>query len=191
MDNIDELKNRWKSIEIDNEKLRKENRRLSEELQRHKVTPLQNRLARRTNLFRFIGLLLPVMAPMLYYVLLQPLWVCISYALFGLFSFALTTYLHNFITAENLSFMPVVQASERAVAIRLKMIQVRCLNLLLGIPLIVVLMSYFIGDEDETIFISALIGLVLGIAIGVSKMMTDAALARKIIKSLKDCQIDE
>lgn len=189
-DNLDEIKNRWKQLAVDDDRLRRANEELSQRMLRNGVTSNQERLARRARINSYIGLLLPLLAPMLYFELELPPWFCILYALYGIILFGLITAYHLYISRKPLVSLPVVEAVRRALAIKLRQKWLHIVSLSMGIPLLTAFFFILDGDDEAAIW-GAIIGLVVGLAIGISKMLTDFSIARRIIKSLQDSESDE
>ncbi len=191
-ENLERLKQKWQKLAVDDEQLREANRRLSEKLQQERVTGLQDRLARRVGRDRWMGLFLPFIAPGLNHLINLPVALCIAYAAFGLIMFVLNSLLYNYIKEERLTTMPVVNALERATRIRYNQQRVRAVGFLIGIPLILAMMFYIMEGEDGLYMLyGAIVGLVVGLGIGIPKMLTNHNIARNIIKSLRDPQVDD
>lgn len=102
--------------------------------------------------------------------------------------FVLNNLLYNYIKEERLTTMPVVNALERAARIRYNQQRVRAVGLLLGIPLVLALMLYIMEGQGIYTLYGAIVGLVIGLGIGIPKMLTNHGITRKIIKSLRDPQ---
>lgn len=191
-ENLERLKQQWQKLAVDDAQLRETNRRLSEKLQRERVTSLQDRLARRVGRDRWVGLLLPLIAPGLHMLINLPVALCVAYAAFGIVMFVLNNLLYVYIKEDRLTTMPVVNALERATRIRYNQQRLRIAGFFMGIPLILALMLYILEGQQIYTLYGAVVGLVIGLGIGIPKMLTNHSIARNIIKSLRDPQtIDE
>lgn len=186
MTDIDDFKESWKALIIDNERLREANKDLSEKLRGQRVDSLQQQLARRVGRYRWISLFLPALAPSVYYVLELPLWFCIAYAFFGILMLVVNYMLFSYINKFQLASMAVCDAQTRAAKIHLAMLRSRLVGILVGMPLIIMMLIYFFNDNDMGIIISAIIGAVAGIIIGAGKMIKDISITRKMQAELRE-----
>ncbi len=185
-ENLEKLKDIWNKAKIDNDLLQQTNRELSEKLATAKAGSLQDTFARRIRNISFLGLLLPVMSPLLYYMMSFHLWVPIIYSLYGIVCFVIGYMLYRYINTCSLATMPVIQAVTRAAKIRIYYIRVRILCLLLGLPIIVMLMVLFYDMGEVSIMIGAIVGLVVGLILGVSRLLKDLSYTRRILAALSE-----
>lgn len=185
-ENIEKLKDIWNSAKIDNDLLQQTNRELCEKLATAKAGSLQDTLARRIRNISLLGLLLPLLAPQLYYIMSFSLWVSIIYSVYGIVCFILGYMLYEYINACSLATMPVIQAVTRATKIRIYYIRIRMLCLLLGLPIIVMLMVLFYDMGEISIFIGAVVGLVVGLILGISRLLKDLSYTRRILAALSE-----
>lgn len=185
-ENLEKLKDIWNSAKIDNDLLQQTNRELCEKLATAKAGSLQDTFARRIRNISFLGLLLPVLAPQLYFIMSFSLWVSIIYSLYGIACFIVGYMLYRYINACSLATMPVIQAVTRAAKIRIYYVRVRILCLLLGLPIIVMLMVLFYDMGEISIFIGAVVGLVVGLILGISRLLKDLSYTRRILAALSE-----
>lgn len=185
MDDLDSLKQQWQQLSARTRQLEETNRRLAEKLAGSKTTSLQQRLAARISRMGWGGLVLPALAPLLYYEFSMPVWVAVCYALFGLVMSSLSFWFAEFIRAENLTEMPVSDAISRATKIKELQAQLRTFGSITAIAL-VTSMAFMIpeGPDRQPIIVGGSIGLVIGLAIGIRRCIINARLAREIIKSV-------
>lgn len=184
-DNLDELKRQWQQLSQRTQNLEETNRRLSEQMARSKVTSTQERLADTIWRWSFVGLALPVLAPMLHEAAGLPWWFCAIYAVFGLvFSYAWWNFA-NFIRAKRLTDMPVKDAIERALTIKLKQQKIR----LVALACVVILLAcggLILPDgSGEPALIGGGCGLIIGLAIAVPRIIANERMARSMIEDLK------
>lgn len=185
-DNLDILKQQWQQLSARTQNLEQANRRLAERLAKSRTSSLQERLAARIGRIGWFGLILPILAPLLYYELMMPWWVALIYALFGLAMSIISFFLSEYVRAERLAELPVAEAITRAMKIKERQQQTRYIGIVLGIS-IVALMAFMLpeGPEREPIIIGGGIGLMIGLAFGINRCIVNARLAREIVKSLK------
>ena len=186
MDDLDTLKKQWQQLAARTQNLEEANLRLARQLARTKTTSLQERLANRITRMGWFGLILPVLAPLLYFELDLPWWLAIFYGLFGLVMSILSFVLGEYIRAERLTELPVAEAIARATKIKLRQRQVRIVGIILGAVLIF-LMAFMLPDSPERvpIIVGGSVGLAIGLAIGVHRSLVNARLAREIIRSVE------
>lgn len=185
-DNLEELKNKWQSLKVNNDRLEAANRRLSSELMNHRVTSLQDRLKKRIGRFRWVGAVLPLFAPFLYFMHGFPVWLTVAYAAFGLMMFVLNTLLYSYIDECQLASMAVIDAVRRATMIKIYQRRIRVVGLLIGIPLLIAIFIMLLGGDDTYVIVGACVGAAFGGAIGLAKAVENATLARRILSSLRD-----
>lgn len=187
-DNLEDIKSKWQSIKVDNESLRRANERLSDELRRRPVESLQDRLAGRIFRNCILAIVLPLLAPVLYFTLKMPMWLTIFYAAFGLMMCGLQTFLYEYIKREQLTLMAVVDAIERAVHFKLYQLRIRLVGMIVGMTLVTGIFVYLVDADDLVALYGAIVGLVVGLAVGCYKFYTDLAISKKIIKSLEEIE---
>lgn len=187
-DNLDDIKSKWQSIKIDNDSLRLANKRLSDELRRRPVESLQDRLARRIFRNCILAMVLPLLSPILYISLNMPMWLTIFYAAFGVMMCGLQSLLYRYIKQEQLTLMAVVEAIERAVHFKIYQLRIRLVGMIVGMTLVTGIFVYLVDADDLAALYGAIVGLVVGLALGCYKFYTDLAISKKIIKSLEEIE---
>lgn len=187
-DNLDDIKSKWQSIKIDNDSLRLANERLSDELRRRPVESLQDRLAGRILRNCILAIVLPLLAPVLYFTLKMPMWLTIFYGAFGLMMCGLQTFLYEYIKREQLTLMAVVDAIERAVHFKIYQLRIRLVGMIVGMTLVTGIFVYLVDADDLAALYGAIVGLVVGLAVGCYKFYTDLAISKNIIKSLEEIE---
>lgn len=186
-DNLDILKQQWHQLAARTEALEEANRRMAENLSHSKTSSLQDRLASRITRTTYAGLVLPLLSPLLYYMLMMPWWVCTLYALFGLTMSIIYFMFAEYIRDERLTDMPVAAAIERASRIKVRQTQIRTGGMLTGFAL-VALLGFMVpeGPERETILIGGIIGFVIGLVFSIQRCIVNARIARDLVRSLRD-----
>ena len=167
------------------QQLEEVNRKLAAKLANTKVKSLQQRLAARTFNIAWFGIILPVIAPLLYFELEMPWWVAIFYGAFGIAMSCLAFSFGLFVKNCRLTELPVAEAINMAYRIRNRQqINLYC-GILFGVILIVTMgCAVPEGPERTTIFIGGGIGLAIGLAFSVNRCIVNARLARELIDSL-------
>ncbi len=185
-DNLEQLKDIWNRTKVDNDRLRQANRQLSEKLAKEKAGSLQDAYARRVRNYSIFALMLPFISPMLCTMLNMPVWVAVVYSLFGVFCSAVNLWLYRYVKACPLVSLPVLQAVTRATKIRYYQIRTRIACIIIGLPIIVILLAMLYNSGDAILIISAFVGLAIGLAIGISKLLTDLSYTRRILAALSE-----
>lgn len=185
-DNLDELKKQWQSLSTRVDNLAETNRRLSERLAKSNVTSLQESLASRIRRCAGIGLVMPLLAPMLYSTIGLPWPICVAYALFGLMMAWLSFRFARFINSERLIDLPVSDAIMRASEIKSRQEHIRLLGMVCA-ALLIASVFYALPDKDNTwVMAGFAAGLVIGLAIGIPRAVANHRIARKLVDSLKE-----
>ena len=184
---LDLIKQQWQQLSVKVDNLEQANRRLSDQLARTNAKSFQERLAGRVKRISWAGLLLPVLAPMLYYSLQMPVWICFVYAIFGIFMCILNRRLSTFILSKNLMEISATEALQHATAVRLYQKNVRILSAILAILLLFGMYYVLPPSEHQSyILMGGLVGLIIGLAFAIPRCITNARLARQMAQSLTD-----
>ncbi|WP_300911737.1 hypothetical protein [Muribaculum intestinale] len=183
-DNLDELKKQWQELSQLTRNLEETNRRLSERMARSKVSSTQERLADTIWRWSFIGLVLPVLAPLLHETADLPWWYCALYALFGVVFAAIWWNFANFIRSERLTDMPVAAAIERALIIKLRQQKIRATAWICGIILIGTGGFLIPAGDRMPALIGGGIGLAAGLAIALPRVLANERMARSMVEDL-------
>ena len=184
---LDLIKQQWQQLSVKVDNLEQANERLSDQLARTNAKSFQERLAGRVKRISWAGLLLPVLAPMLYYSLQMPVWMCFVYAIFGIFMCILNRRLSTFILSKNLMEISATEALQHATAVRLYQKNVRILSAILAI-LLLFGMYYVLPPSEHQSYIltGGVVGIILGLAFAIPRCITNARLARRMAQSLTD-----
>lgn len=182
---LEELKVQWNQLSVRVDRLEEENRRLASELATGRATSAQQRLASHYTKHALIGLLLPLLAPMLVFVLDMPLWVAVLYGLLGLLCMAADLIFARYIRRSNFAILPVVNSLENM--LKAKKYQRRMQIVFIIIGGIFLGGAFFPALEDEpSVMIGALIGLIIGICCGLTLYFKKVRLINEILKELKE-----
>ena len=185
-DNLDGMKRQWQQLLARTADLELANKELARKLGESKLESIQDRLARRTALTGWIGLLLPVLAPLVYYQMMMPVWIAVLYGCFGVMTSMSSFMFSEYIKEEKLTEMPVARAIERASKIKRRQALLRIAGIAMCLG-IVILMAVWLptGEEREPIIVGGSVGLAVGLVVGIRRSVIDARLARQLIQSLK------
>lgn len=182
---IEQLKSTWRQMgqRIDN--LERENRRMAERLAAGKATTAQRRLAKTALRGVFCGLLLPILAPLLYYYLgFQP-WIAALYGFFGIVMSVANILFYKSIVKCDYMSLPLVNAMMNAVRIRSNLRNIRILGISMGFGIIFSLIFDTIERYEMSILTGMIIGFICGLIIGLKKWREQSALSKAIIQELR------
>lgn len=186
-DNLDILKQQWQQLSARTAALEDANRKLAAELAHSKVTPLQEKLAARISRMGWVSLIMPLLAPLLYYELYMPWWVALLYAVFGLLMSVVNFWLGEYVRERPLAELPVADAIRRASRIKLHQIRQEVIGLSLCFALITTMAICLPdGPEREPMIIGGAVGFVIGMAIGIHRFLANLRLSRQLLASLAD-----
>ena len=182
---LEELKVQWNQLSVRVDRLEEENRRLASELATGRATSAQQRLASHYTKHALIGLLLPLLAPMLVFVLDMPLWVAVLYGLLGLLCMAADLIFARYIRRSNFAILPVVNSLENMLKAKKYQRRMQIVFIIIG--------GIFLGgaffpalEEEPSVMIGALIGLIIGICCGLTLYFKKVRLINEILKELKE-----
>ena len=182
---IEQLKSTWRMMgeRIDN--LESENRRMAERLAAGKASTAQHRLARTALRGVYCGVLLPLLAPLLYYVLgFQP-WIAVSYGIFGIVMAIVNIAFYRSIVRTDYMSLPLVDAMMGAVRIRTNLRRIRILSISLGLAIVFSLIFDTIERYEMSILTGMAVGFVCGLLIGLKKWHEQTTLSKAIIRELQ------
>lgn len=148
----------------------------------------QRRFARAVRINASFGMALPILAPILYIIFRLPMWICISYGLFGVVASVANFMLASFIMARDLVTEPVV--ASLAYITRIRKYRLRIVSLMMTISFFLISglfwEFYKAGIMNGEILIGFVAGLVIGAAFGVFKFHRQSVYINRIEKSLRD-----
>jgi len=183
--NIEQLKYTWRQMgeRIDN--LERENRRMAKRLATGKAITAQRRLAKTALRGVCCGLILPILAPLLYYFLgFQP-WIAVLYGIFGIVMSVANFIFYRSIMKSDYMSLPLVNAMMSAVKIRTNLRNIRILGISLGLGIVFSLIFDTIERYEMSILSGIIIGFICGLIIGLMKWQEQSALSKAIIRELR------
>lgn len=190
-DPLEQLRESWQKLSLDAEGLDKTNKMLSEQLARKKTTTIQDDLAARLRRISWIGVAFPPLAFVMFYQLDMPLWLCVTYTVFGLLMASLNRILGDYVSAVRLVELPVAEALRRATYIKVRQQQLRALGVTAAFMVVGLLMMELLETGNDAVVLGAVVGLVAGLAIGIPRCVKNARLARKLVESLSSHEGEE
>lgn len=185
---LDEFKEKWKTVNLRLDKLEENNERLAARLATSRATTAQQKLARTYFLTGIVAFLLPVMSPSLVSVLDLPVWVAVVYAVFGVVMGIANICISKYISRCDYLSMPVVEALRHAVKIQQIQRTGRLAAIIVSVLIISLLGFHLLSHEDPYITVSFVIGLVTGLALGIVKCLKMLRLAKQIQQELRSIQ---
>lgn len=182
---IEQLKSTWRLMgeRIDN--LERENRRMAEKLAAGKASTAQHRLAKTAMRGVYCGLLLPVLAPLLYYYLGFQIWIAVLYGIFGVIMSVANILFYRSIVKSDYMSLPLVNAMISAVKIRTNLRNIRILGISLGLAIAFSLLFDSIERYEMSILAGMITGFICGLLIGLKKWREQTALCKAIIRELR------
>lgn len=186
-DNFENIKQQWSRLAARTDALEEANRRLAQQFANTRASSLQDKLAWRISLMGWIALLLPVLAPTIYYVIELPWWVALIYGIFGVAMSVGHFALSEFIRAQRLAELPVADAIVRATRIRRWQSRLTIAGIIVGVS-VIALMGFMVplGPEREAILVGGAVGLAIGLPIGIYRTLANARLSRQLLDSVRN-----
>lgn len=184
--NIDELKTQWQELRLRVDKLEDNNARLAHQLAAGKAVNYKHQLAKTFQRGIVVSCVLPILAPLVVTVLNFPLWIAICYALFGVIMVCGNIWIRNYIMKADYMSLPVLQALENAINLKLRMRRLRILSVTIGSGVILSMLVEIIYKTDTAITTGFVVGLVIGTILGIIKWREQSRLSRQIIEELRN-----
>ncbi len=163
MDTLEQLRIEWQRIEIKNQMLSDENRRLTARLATQRITGHQKKLANnyRTGYF---GFAFPILALFLYKVIGCTIVMAIAYALYGIILGALQCRFRKFIKKADYMSLPTIEAVSHARSVVKYQRNMTIYGIIGAMAILVPLLYEFSFDSD--ILLGGVIGGIIGGIIG-------------------------
>lgn len=187
---LDQIRQQWQRTTLRVEQLEADNRRMARLLAAGRVSSAQERLAKHHTFSAFSGLLLPVLAPMLIFVLHYPLWLAICYGVAGIVLAIANFWFAQYVRYADFMSCPVAQAATEAVKVMLWQNRLTALGIVLCVP-VLVSMFVMIAPEMEYIMGGLLVGLAVGLPIGIAKYFKGRGMARALKREVQNAALEE
>lgn len=182
---LDELKNKWQSINIRTEALEQDTKRLASNLASGRVTNAKAELVKYYHSSGIYGLCLPALAPMIVIILQFPIWIAIVYALMGVVMTILNFRFAHYISKYDFINQPVVTAMAATMRLRSRQRKIRLVGIVLGLIVLSSMASEMFGPDDDMLIIGMLCGLAIGIPIAVYKDRRAMRLSKRMQEELR------
>lgn len=184
--NIDELKSQWQELRLRVDRLEDNNIRLAQQLAAGKAVASKQQLATTYLRGAITGMILPVIAPLLVTLLEFPRWIAVCYALFGLIMSVANLCMRSYILKADYMSLPVIQALENALNIKLRMRRLRFVSMSMGAIVIASIVFELLDKNDTYMSAGFVIGLICGLFIGIIKWRQQSRLSRRMIEELRN-----
>lgn len=183
---FDEMRRQWQSMQLDNERLRKANQRLTEELSAKRVSDRKHRLASD---YRVIGWLAILLMPFLALLLLEqldaPLWLGALYGGVGVVMGIIDLGFARFVDKTDYISMPVCDAIVHAQRVLLWQARLRSVGICLATLVLVPLFFHIDSMGMRSVMHGAIAGLIIGLGLGLRFYYTKRRAARRILADLE------
>lgn len=189
MNELNELKNTWKSIVTpETPKIRPSGGDRTDRA--CSIARSYTSIKRKYILSIAFSVLVMMLAPVLHRELEAPLWICWIYFAYGAFMFALNATIYFYLNARALPLMPTSQAIVLAIRI-LNISKIRiAAGCMTGVLVIGTLFYFFIQTGSIEALWGAIIGLLLGGAIGAYKTIGLFKELKKVVRRLTEIEND-
>lgn len=189
---LDKLRETWKNTPVNTEYLDEAARKVSVNLDSHRSDSLARKLARGYYNCLLASLAVIVMAFPMYFIVDLPLWMCVLYGFFGVVMGAVYLSFAKYISRSGFICLPVVEAMERAVRIRMFQRRILICGSVLAVIVLVPLMMYFYNLPDGgATFWGGVAGGVIGGSIGVYKEICFFRTSRQLLNSIRAYAAEE
>ena len=183
---FDEMRRQWQSMQLDNERLRKANERLTEELSAKRVSDRKHRLANDYRMLGWIALfLMPFLALLLPEQLDAPLWPGAPYGGVGIVMGIIDLCFARFVDKTDYISMPVCDAIVHAQRVLLWQARLRSVGICLAAIVLVPLFFHIDSMGMRSVMYGAIAGLIIGLVLGLRFYYSKRRAARKILEDLE------
>ena len=173
-------------MQLANERLRKANQRLTDELSAKRVSDSKHRLA---NDYRVIGwvaiLLMPFLAVVQLEQLEAPVWLCALYGGVGVVMGIIDLCFARFVDKTDYISMPVCDAVVHAQRVLLWQARLRSVGICLAAVVLVPLSFHIDRIGSRSVMYGAVAGLIIGVILGLRFYYAKRRAARKILSDLE------
>lgn len=187
---IEKLKSTWRMMGEQIGDLEAENRRIAEKLAAGKAETSKKKLAKLAKVGIACAILLPILAPLLYYLLNFQMWIAILYGVFGVIMGVANIFFYNKIMDNDYLSLTLVKALSEAYKIRIYLRNVRILGISMGLVVILSMAIEMIIREKWNIVVGMSVGCALGMIIGIKGWTEESRLSRQIIRDLREALND-
>ena len=182
---FDSLRQQWQSMKIDNERLHQTNLRLSRQLAAQRAGTRQQKLAEH---YRIIGItaivLLPFLSLTLYDVLDTPVWICVLYAIVGIFLGSLNLWFSNYVNRTDYILLPTCEAIDHAARVLTYQSRLRIAGTCMAAVVILPMLLHFNNVGGLQLLVAGGVGLAAGAAIGLFIYYRNRRIARAMLDDL-------
>ncbi len=185
---LDQIKNEWRSLSMENAALKQRNIELTRRLSRDRVTNNQQSLARSYRI-GYMGFAFPLLSYFgLYYIIHASIGVCIFYALFGIVIGSFDLWFMSYIKKADYASMPTVEALHHATKVVIFQNWATIASIAACIILCIPLFYEFSQKDNEGLIFGGIIGGIVGGIFGGIKCVKNHKLARKMVAELKSAE---
>lgn len=183
--NPEDIRHNWQILNQKIDMLDERTIALAQELTFTKAKTLQQRLCSRYRNQSLFGLLLPVLSPIIVWVGL-PVWVAILYGFIGVCLAIIHLWFARFVDRTDFTAMPIVEAMAYAAKVLKMQMKIKRTGYLLGAIIAAPLLYEIWSLGQADLFISAVVGGVIGGFIGLHKQRVNNRIARQLVETLEN-----
>lgn len=187
MIDLEQIKNEWSSLIIENESLRQKNIELTRRLATERVRNNQQKLARsyRTG---YIGFVFPLMTIILYKAFDASILLCLAYALFGIIIGCWDLWYRKFVKEIDYTAVSTAQALTHASKIVIYQNRATAISIIATALLLGALFYEMFEFGDNDIAFGGIVGAIVGGIIGAKKCLNNHILARRMLAELRSIE---
>lgn len=185
---LEDLRTQWQTMKLDNERLVDANRRLSQQLSAQRASDRQRTLARRYRVTGLVALvMLPLLAFQLHHVAEVPVWICVLYAVLGIVMGALNLWFSVYVGDKDFISRPTCEALEHVRKVLLWQARLRTAGMTIAFVVLAPLFAHFASlERNVELLVSTGIGLVCGLAIGLTVYRRNRRLAHRMLDDMEE-----
>lgn len=184
-DVLDTIKQQWgKECRLPDD-LHRLNRLFAQRLSARRVVTHQQTLAKSVKRNFYVGIFMPLVAPLLVCILHLPVWFAAVYSIYGVATGVAAYILAEHIGHTDLMGLPVAQALEKAVLLRRCMRRLRVAKLLFGAAVLFAGACLLTGHANDSVLLGGIAGLTIGAGIAAVNIYSQERESRRLIDLLQ------
>ncbi len=184
MIDLDQIKNEWSALKIENSTLHQKNIELTHRLVTERVCTNQQRLAKNYRM-GYAGFGFPLLAYLMYMVIGTPVWLCVVYSLFGIVIGCYDVWYMRFVKQTDYTSVPTVEAINHASKVVIYQNRATIYSIIGTLALLAAMFYEIFIISGEEVLLGGIVGAIVGGIFGTIKCIQNHRLARRMLDEIK------
>lgn len=188
---FDQLKYKWRSIELTSDGMEQTNRSLARRLSSERVSSMKKKFMRHYLIIAMVGFLLPAYIPVMYEILPMSGMMAWAYGGFGVCMGILNLLFVRYVSNVDLVTLPTADALRQVIRINVYRRRLKMMGCILVVPVLALFGKTFRDAGEPLLWIAAVVGAVAGVAISVAIEIKNRRMLRRIRRELESLVDDD